>query len=48
MGSYIAHEVFYAWIIINIFIMKINMQIYLPFDGKICIYLVATNKWLKL
>ena len=26
------------------FIMKINMQIYSPFDGKVCMYLVATNK----
>ena len=23
--------------------MKINIQIYSPFDGKVCIYLVATN-----
>ena len=27
--------------------MKINMQIYSPFGGKVCIYLVATIKWLK-
>ena len=31
--------------------MKINMQIYSPLDGKVCIYIVAslaTSKWLKL
>ena len=30
---------FYTRIIIYLFIMKINMQIYSPFDGKVCIYI---------
>ena len=41
MGSYI--RVLYINYNIPIY-NEINMLIYSPFDGKLCIYLVATNK----